>query len=233
VCTDIFGQTVDAGDSATCEIQPCEKGKCWLTGGGVKFEPLTGMRMATAKSKGSGGPMISIGGNVNPGCSPTAGDGGNWNHIDHDAKLHIQIRQIEVVKCGNIPESIRPPGSDSPKTPFNFIEWMGTGTIKGISGNKVSYDTVYFFARAEDRNEPGSKETLGPEFIDRYWIAAYSDAAMTQEIYRFGNAIPGAPGADPLPPTTICGDDSFACTDTVAITGGNLQLHENPCDKYN
>ena len=121
--------------------------------------------------------MISIGGNVNPGCSPTAGDGGNWNLIDHDAKLHIQIRHIEVVKCGNIPESIRPPGSDSPKTPFNFIEWMGTGTIKGISGNKVNACPVYFFARAEDRNEPGSKETLGPAFIDRYWIGAYSDAA--------------------------------------------------------
>ena len=198
---------------------PCPE-KCWLTGGGVKFEPILDMNMATA-NKGQNGPVISLGGNVNPGCSPTAGEGGNWNHIDHKAKLHFQGTQIEVVECGNIPESIRPPGSDSPKTPFNYIEFQGTGTLKGISGNKVDYGTVYFYARAEDRNEPGSKEKLPSNFIDRYWIRVFD--AQGNTLYLFGN--------DVVNPDTRCADDSFACTDTIAITGGNLQLHVSSCDK--
>jgi hypothetical protein len=198
--------------------------------------------MATA-NKGSSGPVISIGGNVNPGCSPTAGDGGNWTHVDHKAKLFFQGRSIEVAECGNIPASIRPPGSDSPKTPFNYIEWAGIGIMKGIGGNKADYGTVYFYARHEDRNEPGSKETLGSAFIDRYWIGVYSEATFGAdgkitsvggtELYRFGNAVP-LPITIPVTPTTrpdtICGDDSFACTDTIAITGGNFQLHISSCD---
>ena len=205
--------------SNTCGCTPVV-GKCWLTGGGVKFEPILGMRMATA-NKGNNGPVISMGGNVNPGCSPTAGDGGNWNIIDHQAKLHFQGRHIEVVECGNIPESIRPPGSDSPKTPFNYIEFKGTGILKGIGGNKAPAVDVCFYARAEDRNEPGSKETLGPALIDRFWIRV--DDCSGNELYRFGNDVPN--------PDTICGDDAYTCTDTMAITGGNLQLHISSCDK--
>jgi hypothetical protein len=205
--------TYDDIPDCTCEEVP---DVCWLTGGGAKFEPIVGMKMATA---GKGGPVISIGGNVNPGCSAIAGDGGNWNLIDHKAKLHFQGTHIEVVECGNIPESIRPPGSTSPKTPFNYIEFQGTGTIKGISGNDVNYDPVCFYARAEDRSEPGTKENLGSSFIDRFWISINDCAGAV--LYQVG--------ADVDDPDTICGDDSFACTDTIALTGGNLQIHISSC----
>ena len=236
VAPQVFADSVAAGASYTfigCYTSsttiPCttttipQEEACWLTGGGVKFEPLVGMVMATAKGNGNGGPDISIGGNVNPGCSPTAGDGGNWNHIDHQSRLHFQGTHIEVVECGNMhDEGIEPiyDGSTSPKTPFNYIEFQGTGTLKGIKGNKDDYGEVCFYARAEDRSEPGSKETLGSAFIDRYWIRV-DDCAGT-ELYRFGYDYPN--------PTTICADDSFACTDTIAITGGNLQIHISSCD---
>jgi len=221
VCDNATAPIAPKTCTKTCVIPKCETPEaCWLTGGGVKFEPIVGARLATA-NKGNNGPVISMGGNVNPGCSPTAGDGGNWNIIDHQAKLHFQGRHIEVVECGNIPESIRPPGSDSPKTPFNYIEFKGTGIMKGIGGNKADYGDVCFYARAEDRNEPGSKETLGPALIDRFWIRV--DDCSGNELYRFGNDVPN--------PDTICGDDAFTCTDTIAITGGNLQLHISSCDK--
>jgi len=200
-------------DIPDCTCPEVVEEVCWLTGGGAKFEPLVGLKMATADK------TISIGGNVNPGCSAIAGDGGNWNLIDHNAKLHFQGTHIEVVECGNIPESIRPPGSSSPKTPFNYIEYQGTGTLNGIGGNKVKYDPVCFYARAEDRSEPGTKENLGSSFIDRFWLRVDDCAGGT--LYLFG--------ADVADPDTLCGDDSFACTDTIALTGGNLQIHISSC----
>ncbi len=48
---------------------------CWLTGGGT-----------VDKSKGV--PHFSFGGVVNPGCSPTAAGGGNWNVVDHFLQIH-------------------------------------------------------------------------------------------------------------------------------------------------
>jgi hypothetical protein len=233
-CKNAAGVTCTADPSGAledtaqdCKCEKVEEPKaCWLTAGGVKFEPLVGKKMATADNGGSG-PVISIGGNVNPACSPTAGDGGNWTHLDHKAKLFFQGRQIEVAECGNMhDEGIEPiyDGSTSPKTPWNYIEFQGTGTLKGILGNKAVYpDKVCFYARAEDRSEPGSKEKLGSAFIDRYWIRV-DDCAGT-ELYRFGYDYPN--------PTTICADDSFACTDTIAISGGNLQIHVSSCDSYN
>jgi hypothetical protein len=190
----------------------------------------------------TGSPDVSYGGNINPGCSPTAGDGGNWNHIDHLYNLHLQARAIEVVECGNIPESIRPKGSDSPKTPFNYLEWQGAGRLAGISGNTKMPDgspiptgTVYFYARAEDRNEPGSNlKKLGNAFTDHYWIGVFADAAHTQPIYRFpyvGQAYPDV-GNDVTNPDTWCGDDAFTCTDTIAVSSGNLQIHIKPCPGY-
>jgi hypothetical protein len=218
-CTDASGQVVTGADNATCSVEPCattttttipQEKACWLTGGGVKFEALVGKRLATA-NKGNSGPVISIGGNVNPACSPTAGDGGNWTHIDHKAKLFFQGRHIEVVECGNIPGL--PPGSTSPDTQFNYIEFLGTGTLKGISGNKVNYGTVNFYARVEDRNEPGSKETLDP-FIDQYWIRITD--ALGNVLYQLGNDVPNPEAGD-----------------TIPISGGNMQIHESSCDSYN
>jgi hypothetical protein len=191
-------------DSEIC--RPADQAACWLTGGGVKFEPLLKLNLA------SHGPSTSFGGNVNPGCSPTAGEGGQWNHVAHSEKLHFQGFAIQVVRCGNVPGI--EPGSESPVTPFNFIEYQGTGRLKGLKGNKIGTLDVYFFARAEDRNEPGSRGAKDGADIDRYFLHVYTD-----------------PG-DPLGSTKLLFDiDGDASTvDPKTITGGNLQLHISSCD---
>ena len=119
-------------DSPKCE------GQCWLTAGGTKYSTYSGTR------NGQNGPNHNWGGNVNPGCSPTAGDGGSWNHISDIDNLHFHGQHIEVVRCGNV-DGI-PPGSTSPVTPFNFIEFQGTGSLKGIRSNK------YFSIKKEKIN---------------------------------------------------------------------------------
>jgi len=157
---------------------------CWLTGGG------------TIKS-GKGKPVFSFGGVVNPGCSPTAAGGGNWNVIAHQAKLHFKGLIIEVVDCGNVP-GVRP-GSKSPKTPFNFIEFQGTGVLSGIGGNKVDYGAVSFFAHAEDLGEPGHR-------TDRLYLRVYDGTGNTLLLISGETANP----LDVSP---------------VAISTGNLQIH--------
>jgi len=180
----------------------CEEGRCWLTAGGAKFSAITGTRV------GENGPDHSWGGNVNPGCSPTAGEGGQWNHVAHDLRLHFQGRAIEVIRCGNV-DGI-PPGSDSPETPFNFIDFQGTGTLKGIRGNKVDYGTVNFFAHCEDRNEPGSSGQRDGEFKDRYFLHVFDDDGNTLLL------------------VDVDGDASTV--DPVTITHGNMQIHISSCD---
>lgn len=185
----------------------CHVGLCWLTGGGAKLDSVTGLRLAER------GPQQSFGGNVYPGCSPTAGDGGNWNHVNRALKIHFQGTTIQVVDCGNVPGI--PDGSESPKTPFNYIEFQGTGRVMGVAGNKTTYpDPVYFFARCEDRNEPGSNGAKDGALIDRYFLHVFSD---------------------PMNPigTTIMIIDSDAnpgTEDPVPITDGNLQIHISSCD---
>ncbi len=182
----------------------CRAGACWLTAGGVKFEPLVGIDMAER------GPKHSFGGNVFPSCSPTAGEGGQWNHIAHDLKLHFQGWSIDRVVCGNV--SGIPPGSTSPVTPYNFIEFQGTGTLKGIKGNNVRYENVTFFARAEDRNEPGNERASQPgggAYIDRYFLRVVD--------------------ADGIVRLLVDLDGNEATVDPVTITGGTLQLHISSC----
>src|SRR5439155_24305710 len=59
-----------AGCFDTCHVCVHEiVGRCWLTGGGQSFD--------------HDGHLHSYGGVVNPGCSPTAAGGGNWNDPDH------------------------------------------------------------------------------------------------------------------------------------------------------
>jgi hypothetical protein len=180
-------------------------GLCWLTGGGVKFEQITNTNNAEH------GPRVNFGGNVHPSCSPEPGGGGQWNHVDHIQKLHFQGTDIPDVRCGNLPGI--PPGSESPVTPFNFIEYWGTGTLKGIKGNKVDYGTVYFFARAEDRNEPGSNGAKDGALVDRYFLRVYTN-----------------PG-DPVGSTVLLFDidGNSSTVDPKTITGGNLQLHYSSC----
>ena len=177
---------------------PDKEGRCWMTGGGQVF-------IATGKH--------SYGGNVNPGCSPTAGQGGNWNHIAHDLKLHFQGTAIQVVRCGNV-EGI-PPGSSSPKTPFNFIEFKGTGRLKGISGNPADYPKVYFFGRVEDRGEPGSRGQRDVNAKDRYFLQVYSN--------------PDNPAGSTL--LLVDQDGNPNTIDPVIVLDGNLQIHVTGCAK--
>jgi hypothetical protein len=183
--------------------QGCTELKCWLTGGGVKFSNITKTQLAEK------GPQHNFGGNVNPSCSGEPGEGGQWNHISHKTNVHFQGNAIEVVRCGNVADI--PPGSTSPVTPFNFIEYQGTGTIKGIQGNKLVSTPVTFFARAEDRNEPGG--TAGGNndgaYVDRYFLRVVDGNGVTQLL--------------------VDTDAAPATVDPVTITGGNLQIHISSC----
>lgn len=182
----------------------CDRGVCWFTGGGTRIDTILGIPVAEKGQKNS------FGGNVNPGCSPTAGDGGNWNHVARDLKLHFQGRAIQVVRCGNVTPP-PDPGSSSPKTPYNFIEWTGTGTLKGIQGNKIDYGAVTFFARTEDRNEPGAKDGNAGSGIDRYFLRVVDAGGVTRLLID----------ADGI-------DDGKV--DPSEITSGNFQLHISSCD---
>lgn len=190
--------------SETCAQQ--EPRGCWMTGGGVKFVPQSDTGLAAK------GPHHNMGGNVYPSCSPHPGDGGSWTHIAHKMQLHFHGTSIRVVRCGNVPGI--DPGSESPVTPYNFIEYEGTGTLKGIKGNKVDYGTVHFWARVQDHNEPGSRGAKDGEDVDQYFLHVFAD--------------PNNPVATTLLLVDLDGDASTM--DPVTITGGNLQLHISSCD---
>ncbi|MBL4827434.1 MAG: hypothetical protein JKY66_06930 [Spongiibacteraceae bacterium] len=184
----------------------CRPAVCWLTAGGVKFSAITGTLTAEK------GPHHNLGGNVFPSCNPAPGNGGQWNHVAHKLKLHFLGKDIHTVSCGNVPGI--EPGSESPVTPYNYIEFEGTGTLKGIKGNKVDHGMVYFFARAEDRNEPGSHGAKAGEDVDRYMIHVFADPA------------------DPAGTTLMLLDQDMnpLTIDPITITGGNFQMHVSSCD---
>ena len=185
----------------------CAPGQCWMTGGGTKFDTITNTFVAEKGTK------TTFGGNVHPGCSATAGSGGDWNNVDRQRKLHFHGTDIPTVRCGNV-EGI-PPGSTSPKTPFNYIEYEGTGWVKGIQGNKANYPLVYFYAKVEDRNEPGSRGAKAGSLIDKYFLRVFTN-----------------PG-DPIGSTIILVDsDGLTGTDwdTGTVSTGNLQIHVSSCD---
>jgi hypothetical protein len=165
---------------------PPTNGLCWLTGGG------------TIRS-GHGQPTHSFGGVVNPGCSPTAAGGGNWNDVWHAGKLHFKALQADVIACGNLPGY--PFGSRSPRTSFNYIDFQGVGTLKGISGNHADYGVVNFSARAADLNEPGKGR-------DQLYLRVYDTSGNTLLLIS----------SNPSDPLDVA---------PVAISTGNLQLH--PC----
>jgi hypothetical protein len=189
-------------------------GQCWLTGGGAKYSTITQTLLGQAKNSNSNGKskLSNFGGNVYPGCSPTAGDGGQWNNIADDLKLHFQGFTGHVLRCGNV-DGI-PPGSTSPATPFNFIEWEGTGRVKGVQGNKADYPLVYFFARCEDRNEPGSNGQRDGAGKDRYFLNVFTDKNNPT-----GTSI-----------MLVDIDGNPATVDPLIITDGNLQIHISSCD---
>ena len=178
-------------DSELC--REVETSGCWMTGGGHWREAR-------------GTPRHNFGGNVFPSCSPDPGEGGEWNHVQRRNGVHVLGQSVDVVRCGNVGGI--PDGSTSPVTPFNFIEFEGEGRLTGQGKNRIPEQDVYFFARAEDRNEPGSHN-------DRYFIHAFTD--------------PGDPEGSTVLLTDVDGDASTV--DPVVISGGNLQLHASSCDE--
>ena len=192
-------------DSPICDDEP--EGACWLTAGGVKFSQITDTPVAEK------GPQHSFGGNVFPSCSPEPGNGGQWNHVAHSLKLHFLGTDIFTVACGNVPGI--PEGSESPVTDVNYIEFEGTGWIAGIKGNKLEKSDVFFFARAEDRNEPGNEHAAAGEDIDRYFLHVFADEAN--------------PNGSTL--ILIDGNGDPSDVDPVTITGGNLQMHQSSCEE--
>ncbi len=186
-----------AVDDPAC--RPVDFGACWMTAGGVKFESVVGEDMAQH------GPKDSFGGVVYPSCSSQPSNGGQWNHVAHSLQLHFQGTDISVIRCGNV-DGIEP-GSESPVTPWNFIEFEGVGWIQGIKGNKLQKNPVVFTARVEDRNEPGNEGAADGEDIDRYRLLVTSPSG---EVYfEIGDV---------------------ETQQMVTITGGNLQLHASSCD---
>jgi len=185
-------------DSCTATVRETSPGRCWLTGGGQSYD--------------SDGHLHSYGGVINPGCSPTAGGGGNWNDLDHTTGAHFKGTEIQVVQCGNVAGI--PLGSSSPKTPFNFIDFQGTGYITGLNGSKKRTD-VSFFGHYEDRSEPGSLGQRDTTFKDRYFLRVFTNPA------------------NPIGSTVMLVDvdGNSATQDPVAITHGNLQIHISGCDK--
>jgi hypothetical protein len=187
-------------DSSICRAVADQ---CWLTAGGVKFSTTTGSLLDEFNNHG---PQHSWGGNVNPACAPNKG---HWNHVAHKDKLHFQATDIEVLSCGNVPGI--EPGSESPVTPVNFIEFTGPATLKAIKGNKDDFGNVCYFARAEDRNEPGSHGAKDGDDIDRYFLHVYD--CNTFETLLLVDV-----------------DGDSATVDPLTITGGNMQMHWKPCD---
>lgn len=196
-------------DSATCREQSAN---CWLTAGGVKFSAITGTMVDELKK-----PLHSWGGNVNPACAPVKG---HWNHIAHGLKLHFQASDIEVVECGNV-EGI-PPGSESPVTPVNYIHFTSdsaTATVAGIKGNKLEKTNVCWIAYVEDRNEPGSNGAKDGNDVDRYYLHVW-DCEGTGDTLILVD-LDGAPDSGVLDVNEY---------DPVTVTGGNMQMHYNPCE---
>ncbi|MFT3915575.1 MAG: hypothetical protein QM704_16110 [Anaeromyxobacteraceae bacterium] len=183
------------------ESAGCGRLGCWLTAGGAKFS-------GTPQGYAEKGPQVNFGGNVYPSCDVNGGQGGQWNHLDKAQKLHFQGNIIQVDRCGNV-DGI-PPGSTSPVTPYNFIEFSGTGRVKSTAGNGVDLPFVCFQARAEDRNEPGSSGTRDGAKKDRYFIRVFDCTTGATIIMLEDPAQPGP-------------------TDPAAITDGNLQLHVSSC----
>jgi hypothetical protein len=196
-------------DSEICH--PTEGELCWMTGGGVKFDSVAQMKTAQHPGNG-GGPKDSVGGVVYPSCSPFPSNGGQWNHVAHSLKLHLIGQDITVIQCGNVPDI--PPGTESPVCPVNFIEFEGTGVVKGIHGNKVGTIPVTFFGRVEDRNEPGNEQAVNSddgELIDRYFLHVEDGDGNVLIHVDFDGVDNG--DVDPL-----------------TITGGNFQIHCTSCD---
>lgn len=130
----------DEGTGTTFEAQGCTAPPvllCWETGGG------------TIASDGLGEKPIqwTFGGNIYPGCSPTAGGGGNLNIINHATGAHFTGENFTVINC-------RGDSTRSPKVTLDIIDWTGTGEVFGVAGVPDG-TAVTFMGTFHDNHESG------------------------------------------------------------------------------
>jgi hypothetical protein len=173
-------------------------GLCWATYGGVKFDSVS--RMHSAEMRAGRGPRDTLAGVAFPSCDPEPSEGCQCNHVFHSLGLHFQGWSCEFIECGNFEEY--EPGSESPVTEFNYIDFQGEGTLKGIQGNKMDPMEVSFFIRLVDGNEPGNENPNAGEDLDRYYLEVFDQDANTVLLVADENGEP------------------------ITITGGNIQIHK-------
>lgn len=183
-------------DSPTCRPEDC-----WLTAGGVKFSSDANIPVAVHPNSNGKGPLDNVGGVAAPSCSLDPSDGGQWTHIAHKAKLHLDGKNIRIVECSGGP-------TGSPECDVNKIEFYGDGFLKGKKGRKTLDDgtplpmAVEFHVIAEDLNEPGSERPNAGADVDTYFLEI-TRPVTSDVIYTIG---------------------------PLTITGGNFQMHCSSCD---
>jgi hypothetical protein len=163
--------------------------RCWLTGGGT---------IRASKSK----PAFTFSGVVYPSCKASV-RGGHWNVIDFTNRLHFKSTTIKVVECGTLPGL--PSGSASPRTPFNFVDFQGVGTLKGMGRNHARFGTVIFTARAVDLGKPGKGR-------DALYLRVDDPAGNTLILIS----------ANPSSPLEVS---------PLTLSTGNLQIRVSGCNK--
>ena len=168
-------------NSPDCRTQTTTT-NCMLNGGGV------------IRSRTRNRPDHTFGGNVFSRISPTMIQGGNWVDVAHNQNLKFQSTTIDSVRCGEI--AVMPQNHRFPKA--SFIEFSGTGTLKGIGGNRMASIPVLFTARVEDRGQPG----MG---VDRYYLRVFTAEGTTLLLVS----------GDPANPANIV---------PVPISSGNLSI---------
>jgi hypothetical protein len=155
---------------------------CMLSGGGV------------IRSRTRNRPDHTFAGNIFSRISPSMIQGGNWVDVAHNLNLMFQSTTIESVRCGELPTT--PSNRRFPTA--SFIEFSGTGTLKGIGGNRMASIPVLFTARVEDRGQPG----MG---VDRYYLRVFTADGTTLLLVS----------GDPANPANIV---------PVPISSGNLNI---------
>ena len=82
-----------------------------------------------------------------------------------------------------------------------------------MPAHEADYGEVTFFARFEDRNEPGHKGPNDGALIDRYYLRVTDSSGVVRLLINSNTS------SDP------------ADMDPAPITAGNFQIHISSCDK--
>jgi hypothetical protein len=107
---------------------------CWETGGGTL-------------DKVKGDNVWTFGGNIYPGCSSAAGEGGSLNIVNHVTGLHFHGTDFTVDDCRGV-------STRSPKVTVNIIDWHGTGYVTDDSG--LNKTPVAFMGTFQDAHDGGA-----------------------------------------------------------------------------